>query len=167
MCKISGQKLNAPSRISTFLNKDKKMIIFNAMIKTQFSCCHLTWMFSSRQSNNLKIKVLERSLRFITNDEDSSFETLLQNNKNITVHQRILQVLMIEVYKIVKVEAPDITKNLIIFRENILNIRNFQIIANKNKNTVKYELETICYRTPYLWASLPQEYKHQKYVEKL
>ena len=62
MCKISGQKLNAPSRISTFLNKDKKMVIFNAMIKTQFSCCHLTWMFSSRQSNNLKIKVLERSL---------------------------------------------------------------------------------------------------------
>ena len=74
---------------------------------------------------------------------------------------------MIEVYKIVKVEAPDITKNLIIFRENIHNIRNFQIIANKNKNTVKYDLETICYRTPYLWASLPQEYKHQKYVEKL
>ena len=74
---------------------------------------------------------------------------------------------MIEVYKIVKVEAPDITKNLIIFRENIHNIRNFQIIANKNKNTVKYELETICYRTPYLWASLPLEYKHQKYVEKL
>ena len=56
---------------------------------------------------------------------------------------------MIEVYKIVKVEAPDITKNLIIFRENIHNIRNFQIIANKNKNTVKYGSETKCYRAPY------------------
>ena len=31
MCKKSGQKLNALSRITTFLNKDQKSIIFNAM----------------------------------------------------------------------------------------------------------------------------------------
>ena len=37
ICKLSGQKLNALSRISTFLNKDKKRIIFNAMIRHQFS----------------------------------------------------------------------------------------------------------------------------------
>ena len=41
MCKNSGQKLNALSRISTFLNKDQKRIIFNAMIKFQFSYCSL------------------------------------------------------------------------------------------------------------------------------
>ena len=57
-------------------------------------------------------------------------------------------------------------KNLFIFRENIHNIRNFQIIANENKNTMRYGLETICYRTPYLWASLPEEYKHQNHVGK-
>ena len=57
MCKTSGQKLNALSRISTLLNKDQKRIIFNAMIKSQFSCCPLIWMFSSRQSNNLISKV--------------------------------------------------------------------------------------------------------------
>ena len=82
------------------------------MIKSQFSYCPLIWMFSSRQSNNLINKVHERSLRLITNDENSSFETLLQNNKDITVHQRNLQILMTEVYKIVKGEAPAITKNL-------------------------------------------------------
>ena len=57
-------------------------------------------MFSSRQCNNLIIKVHERSLRIIWNDENRSFETLLQNNKDITVYQRHLQTLMIEVYKI-------------------------------------------------------------------
>ena len=67
-------------------------------------------MFSSRQSNNLINKVHERSLSLITNDENSSFETLLQNNKDITVHQRNLQILMTEVYKIIKREAQAIMK---------------------------------------------------------
>ena len=46
--------------------------VFNAMIKSQFSYCHIIWMFSSRRSNNLINKVHERSLRLITNDENSS-----------------------------------------------------------------------------------------------
>ena len=74
---------------------------------------------------------------------------------------------MTEVYKIVKGEALAIMKNIFIFRENIHNIKNFQIIGNENKNTVRYGLETIYYRTPYLWASLPEEYKQHISVGKL
>ena len=40
------------------------------------------------------------------------------------------------------------------------------MIANENKNAVRCGLETIYYRTPYLWASFPQEYKHQNFVRK-
>ena len=90
----------------------------------------------------------------------------LENNKDITVHQKNLQILMTEVYKNVNGEAPAIMKNLFIFRENIYNIKNFQIIANENKNTVRYGLVTICYRTPYLCASLPEEYRHHNSVGK-
>ena len=43
---------------------------------------------------------------------------MLQNNKDITVHQENLQIIMNEVYKIVKDEAPAIMKK--IFRENIV-----------------------------------------------
>ena len=63
MCKKSGQKLNAISRISTFLNKDQKRIVFNAMIKSQFSYCLLIWMFYSRKSNNLLNKAHERIIK--------------------------------------------------------------------------------------------------------
>ena len=83
-----------------------------------------------------------------------------------SIHQRNLQILMAEVYKIIKGEAPAIMTNLSIFWENILNIRNFSIIADKNKNTVRYGSEIICYKTPYLWASPPGEYKHQDSVGK-
>ena len=71
---------------------------------------------------------------------------------------------MTEVYKTIKEGAAAIMKNVFFFRENIRNIRNFQIIANENKNTVRYGLENICYRTTYLWASSPEEYKHQNSI---
>ena len=95
-------------------------------------------------------EVHERSLRLITNDENNSFEALLENNIDIIVHQRNLQILMTDVYKITKGEAPTIIKNLFIFWENIHD-KNFQIIANENKNTVRYGLGTICNIIPYLW----------------
>ena len=99
------------------------------MIKSQFSYCPIIWMFSSRQSNNLINKVHERSLRLITNDENSSFKTLLQNINDITVHQRHLKILMTEVYKIVKDEAPAIMKTYLFFRKTfrILEISNYSL----------------------------------------
>ena len=73
---------------------------------------------------------------------------------------------MTDGYKNAKGEAMAIMKNFFIFRENIHDIRNFQMIANDSKNTVRYGLETTCYRTPQLWASLPEKYKHQNSVGK-
>ena len=101
------------------------------MIKSQFIYCPLIWIFYSRQSNNLINKAHERSLSLITNDKTSSFETLLQSNKDITVHQRKLQIKMTEIYKSIKRKARAIMKNLFIFQENIHNIRNFEIVANE------------------------------------
>ena len=69
----------------------------------------------------------------------------------MTIHQRNLELLMIEVSKIINGYAPPIMDNLFIFRENVNNLRNFQIIQNKNKKTGS---ETISYRTSLLWANL-------------
>ena len=51
-----------------------------------------------------------------------------------------------------------------VFRENTQNIPNYQILSNNVRKTVRYGLETILYRSPFLWANLPQEYKSQKYL---
>ena len=84
------------------------------MIKSQFNDCPLVWMFCSRKSNNLINKVQERALRLITNDKYNEF----------SIHQRNLQKLMIESYKIIHQITPPIMKSLFVFRENTHNIRN-------------------------------------------
>ena len=66
---------------------------------------------------------------------------------------------MVEILKIINGFAPPIMKEFFSFRENTHNIRNFQVISNESKKTVRYGLETVKYRTPLLWANLPEKYK--------
>ena len=98
-------------------------------------------MFSSRKANNLINRIHERSIRIVSGDNESNFENLLEKNKEITIHQRNLQVLMTEVFKIINGYTPPIMDNFFIFRGNT------------------YGSETISYRTPLFWANIPEEYK--------
>ena len=66
---------------------------------------------------------------------------------------------MIETSKIINGLSPPIMENFFLLRENTHNVKNFQEISNENRKTVKYGIETILNRTPFLWANLPNEYK--------
>ena len=50
-------------------------------------------------------------------------------------------------------------EDFFLFRENTDNIRNFQIISSESKKSVRHGLHTVKYRTPLLWANLPEKYK--------
>ena len=64
MCRKAGQKLSALSRVSPYVETDKKGLLFKSMVKSQFIYCLLVLMFCSRNANNLKIQ--ERPLRLIS-----------------------------------------------------------------------------------------------------
>ena len=129
------------------------------MAKSQLIYCLLFWMFCPRSSSNLINKVQERALRITYNDQLTDFKSLLSNHNEITIHQRNLQVLMTEIYKIINHIASPIMSSLFEIRENTHNTRYFQVLSNESRRTVNYGLETICYRAPFLWANLPPEYK--------
>ena len=96
-------------------------------------------------------KVQERALRLITNDYQSSFNFLLNKFNEFSVHQRNLQTLMIELYKIIRQIAPPIMNSLFVFREKTHNIRNYQILSNNVRKTVRYGLETKLYKFLLFW----------------
>ena len=129
------------------------------MVKSQLNYCPLVWMFCPRRSSNLINKVQERALRITYNDQLTDFKSLVSNHNEITIHQRNLQVLMTEIYKIINHIAPPIVSSLFEIRVNNHNTRYFQVLSNESRRTVNYGLETICYRAPFLWANLPPEYK--------
>ena len=108
-------------------------------------------MFCQRQSNILKNKVHERAFRLIYQD-NSNFKVLLEKQIEFLIHQRNLQVLMTEIYKILNDIAPPLMKSLFQLR------RNFQEHSTEKRNTASYGLETLTYMAPALWAKLPPKY---------
>ena len=112
-----------------------------------------------KRSNNLINKVQERAFRITYKDQLADFKSLLLNQNEITIHQRNLQVLMTEIYKMINHIAPHIMSSLFDIHENTHNTRQSQVPSNESRRTVNYGLETICYRAPFLWANLPPEYE--------
>ena len=105
-----GQKLSAHLRIT----KQKKL--YKSMMKSQFIYFPLVWMFRSKLSNNLMNKSHERSLRISYKDQKTGYHNLLEARNEVTIHQRNMQVLMTEIYKIVGGVAPPIMNSLFDFR---------------------------------------------------
>ena len=76
-------------------------------------------------------------------DQKTSYHNLLQTYNELTIHQRNLQVLMAETYKIVNCVAPPIMNSPFEFRSIEYNIRNFQVLSTDFRRTVNYGIETI------------------------
>ena len=106
--------------------------------------------------------IIKSKITVITNDKSNIFEYLLHTNKEITTHHSNLRVLMVELSKVKNDIAPPIMDDLFLFRENAHNIRKFQVISNKTKKIVRYDLETVKHRKLLLWANLPEEYGMEK-----
>ena len=169
LCKKASQKIESLSRLSSYLHIPEKKLIFNLIIKSQFSYCPLVWMFCSRTSNNMINKLHERSLRIILNDYSSDFNILLENNNHIWSHHRNIQALLTEVFKLKSGLAPPIMESILNKRFKTYNLRNFQEFATERKRTDCYGLEKFNDRYPQPWsrvAGKPQRDKFLKPIQK-
>ena len=104
-------------------------------------------------------RVHERALRVILGDDLSDFESLLQNNRDVRSHHKIILSLMIEMFKIKNESAPPIMDSMFERRNEPYNLRNFQEFLTEKKRTVRYGLETLSYWSPHLWSLLPENIK--------
>ena len=93
-----------------------------AFLASQFSYYSLAWMLHNRTLNN-RINILrKRALRLTYKENQSSFKELLEKDHSVTIHNKNLQVLVTEIFKvkndfteILKVKndlAPDIMNDV-------------------------------------------------------
>ena len=100
LCNKGNQKLSVPSRLRKILTLKQRKVVFKSFFESQFKYCPLIWMFCSRKTNNKINKLHERALRVVHNDNDSSFENLLERDHSFCIHHQNIQTLAIEMYKI-------------------------------------------------------------------
>ena len=100
ICKKVSLKWHALARVSWFMDQDKLRLLLKAFIESQFSYCFLVWMFHSRVLNNRINNLRERALGLVYKDHTSSFAQLLLRDNSFSIHDRKLQKLAIEMYKV-------------------------------------------------------------------
>ena len=116
-------------------------------------------MFHSRKLNNRINKIHERALRIIYNDHQRTFEELLGRDNSFTIHERNIQKLAIEMFKVNNgLSVPLVSVNFH-FVESHLNFRHesgkkFKV---NHAETETYGKQSISYFGPKIWNSIPQE----------
>ena len=159
LIKKGNQKLHAIARISKYLCENKLKLVVRTFIESQFNYCPLIWMFHSRTLNT-KINYLhERALRIIYKDTTLTFEELLEKDDSVTIHDRNLQKLAIEMFKIKNHLSPNPVLEL--FRERSIDyqLRNERCWELPRVNTVNFGKESLTYRGILTWNLLPNDLK--------
>ena len=158
LCSKASQKLHALSRVAQFMKTEQLRIIMKAFINSQFGYCPLVWMFHSRKLNNRINKIHERSLRLVYDDNLSSFEELLNKDDSFTIHERNIQTLAIELYKVVNRISPELMSHVFPLKESVKYCSK-NIFLTRNVHMVKYGTETLAHLGPKVWAIVPIELK--------
>ena len=61
LCKKASRKISALARIAPFMSIEKRKVVTNWFLTTQFSYCPLVWVCHSR-TNNSKINMLHEKM---------------------------------------------------------------------------------------------------------
>ena len=128
----------------------------NALIISQFSYCPLVWMSHSRNMNNRIDKIHEKALRLVYKDETNlSLDDLLKKDKSVSIHQRNLQILATEIYKVRNDLGPEIMKDIFHFVQKPYNLRNDSTLQRRRNRTVYFGTENISSLAPKIWEIVP------------
>ena len=156
ICKQASNKLYALARISSYLDESKRKILMKSFILSQFNYCPIIWMYCQRQSNNLINRIHERALRIAYNDYVSNFEVLLSKDNAMTIHERNIQSLAVEIYKTTHNLNPHMMTEIFKSKQQSHSIRN-QSLSYPNPRTVLYGLNTFGYKGSRIWGKIPLE----------
>ena len=140
------------------MDKDKLRIVMKSFIESQCQYCPLVWMFHSRKINNRLNKLHERALRIVFNDNVSTFRDLLVKDNSVTIHERNIQVLAIELYKVLNNISPEIMSSVFPLKDNI-KYPTKNKFKTRNVHLVKYGTESLAHLGPKIWALVPDNLK--------
>ena len=137
ICKKASKKIHALSGVCNYMDRNKWKMPMKAFIISQFSYCPLVWMFHSRNTKNRVNKIHERALRLVYDDSPYlSFDELLIKDKSVSIHQRNLQLLATEIFKVKNGVSTGLTEDIFHFVNKPYDLRNNRILFRKRNRTV-------------------------------
>ena len=164
LCSKSAGQLNALVRLKSYLGFEEKKILVNSFIYANFNYCPLVWHFCSKKSLYKIESIQKRALRFLFNDYESSYDTLLKKSEKCTMEVKRLRTMTLEIFKTLHDLNPPFMKNLIHKRNNANKRKNDLVIPTRN-SVVFGDNSLRCYG-PHIWNTLPEHIKAETSFEK-
>ena len=117
-CKSAENKLNALTRLKSFLGLREREVSVNTCIYSNFNYCPLVWMFSHKTSLQKIESLHKRALRFLLNEYENSYEQLLEKSEKSNMNFRRIRFLCIEIYKTINSSSFDFMKESFEMKKN-------------------------------------------------
>ena len=117
------------------------------------------WYFTTARQLDKKEKILERALRFVTDDYNSSYETLLNTTEMANMRVRQMQNLCIEIYKTLANMNPPYMQELFERSSPSYSTRRPYDLMVSRVNQTSFGSRSIKFEGARLWNHLPQNIK--------
>ena len=166
ICRKASATISALSSIAPYMDLPKRKQIMNAFFKSQFSHSPLTWMMHSRKLKNKINRLHERCLRLAYNGSLSSFEELLERGNSVSVHNRNIQCLAIELCKVFNGIYPDIMKDVFHVSTSSITISGADALSPPDQLKLYYGSESLSYLAPKIWELIPNNIKSLENLSK-
>ena len=145
LCKKASARISAMATVVPFMLLNQRKLIMKAILISQFGYCPLVWINHNKTLNNRINSLHERALRLIYNDFKSSFYQLLEKNNFVTIHQRNLQNVAIEIFKVHSNISPEVMKDVFKIKNHQYNFRRAVCLQRRNVNIALYGTERISF----------------------
>ena len=156
ICRKASQQLNVLKRIGRYLSKLNKLTIFHSFILSNFNFCPLAWYFCSKRNSQKLEKIQERSLRFIYNDKESTYEQLMMKAQVSSLEVKRMRNMAIETFNILYGLSPACLNDLVSFKESNYNFRYKNILNIPKVRTTAFGKNSVRYAAAILWNRLPE-----------
>ena len=144
------------------MNQNKRRMIEKVFIISQFSFWLLVWMFHSRTTKSRVNKIHERTLKLVYDDSPYlSFDKLAVKAKSFSIHQRNLQFLATEIFKVKNGVSTGLTEDIFQFVNKPYDLRNNSILLRIRNRIVFYRTESLSSLAPNIWELIPQSIKDE------
>ena len=165
LCRRASYKLHSLRRIRKYLTVEKAKLLANAFINSQFNYAPLIWMFANKCSIDKILKIHKRTLQIVYDVYDESYENLLNRSDDISIHQKHLRYLAIEVYKSLTKLNPGFMWNF--FERNHIpyNLRRGDLLLLPPAKSTRYGVNSLAFWVGLLWNNLPPQVKEGQTLE--
>ena len=122
-------------------------------------------MFHSHKQNHHINRIHERALRVVYKDYNSSFDDLLEKGNSLTIHDRNLQKLVTEIFKVKMNLGQEIMKEVFEIAEGSHALRSELKLKSRKIHSVRHGMETTSFVGARVWNRLPSDLKQCKSLE--